>query len=139
MKIKLQVIVAALMVVLGGGCTGEAPTKSLSDQMIGRWKLTRLAGQPVAQSQLREWDIQFRKGGVWTYQGSLSGTYAGMRVSGSGRWSIRQRTLTYSAGDARGSSRVELSGRQLTLFPDPVLTNPPQQQPVESVYERLDQ
>ncbi len=128
-----RMIFATLL--LAASCSRSEVSRPDSSQLQGRWRLENLGGQPLRDTAIQQWEIEFAKDRTWHYTGTMAGL-AGMRVSGAGRWYAQNRTLVYSAGDGHGSAVFEISGIELKLRPDPELTNQ-QHNPVESTYRRL--
>jgi hypothetical protein len=131
-------VFAALIVfaACSSSCGLDSAHADRSEQLIGTWDLRRVAGQSVSHLGLHDWQLEFGRGGSLKYRGAMTGTLAGMQVNGKGRWQLQKNTLRYNTEGTAGASIIRLSEEELTLTPDPILVNPGNRNPVETVYVR---
>ena len=121
---SFRVISAALLFLSCNGFVGEVEIKPTKQSLVGEWSLATVNNVEPRTINIQGWRINFRNDGTWSYEGEMSGSFAGMKVRGEGRWRTTGDTLEYTAGDQRGSSSFSLASGQLTLTPDPVLAAP---------------
>ncbi len=103
-------LACGLVLLLGGGEAGRSSTQSKG--LLGAWDLTRAGEGDPASINIKTFRIEFREDGSWTYRGEMEG---------SGKWTMKEQSLEYTAGDNKGISSVSVSGNRLTLSPDPVI------------------
>ena len=110
-------------------------TAQLSSALVGKWALRTVAGRPPSTINIKAWEISFSPNGKWKYSGEMTGSFAGMRVEGSGSWTVKNDILSYSAGATHGTCKIAIKARALSFSPDPVLM-PDGKTPVNTEYER---
>jgi len=92
-----------------------------SANLLGTWKLKAVGGKDPATIAIKSWQVEFREQGNWIYSGSMTGKWEGMKLSGSGKWSLQGNHLEYTAGVNTGKATVHINNDSLVLSPDPVV------------------
>ena len=129
-------VLATLIVFAALSSCGIDSPRDHSAQLVGTWDLRSVAGQNVTSFGFHDWHLEFQRGGTLKYWGAMTGTLAGMQVSGKGHWQLQKNTLRYNTEGTAGACIARVSEEELTLTPDPVLVNPGNRNPAETVYVR---
>ena len=137
---SFRAVSAALLLLGCNGFVGEAEVKPAANQsLVGDWSLATVNSAEPATINIQRWQVSFRSDGTWSYEGEMSGSFAGMKVRGQGTWRTTGKTLEYTAGDQHGKSSFSLVNGQLALNPDPVLAAPGGRTSVSSAYNKTAQ
>jgi hypothetical protein len=114
----------SLVPLLLMGCAshvGKAPDSTGKLDIHGSWLLKTVGGRSPDVVAIKTWRISFSGDQQWTYSGEMTGRFAGMQVSGSGRWTLQSDVLNYAAENNKGESKITVKDGVLTLSPDPVI------------------
>src|SRR5437773_334083 len=99
------------------GCSSGKPVRS--EDLLGKWRLVRVGGQPPAAYDFKSFHIDIAADGTWTSQIVTQGQFVGvMSIKGGGKWSLADGVVSYTSGDNSGKSRVRLESGRLILDPD---------------------
>jgi hypothetical protein len=136
-----QALVAVSMLVVWGCQPARQDRAQESDSkptqsIVGIWKLNSVAGGDPSSINIETYDIEFEQGGTWRFAATMNGSYLGMKMNGSGAWSLKGNTLEFTFGENKGEVRMGVSQDALTLSPDPVLRRSGTDE-VETVYKRV--
>jgi hypothetical protein len=107
----------------GYGCSSGKPSSPAEqpvrlDDLVGKWRLVGVGGQPPAAFGFKSLQIELAADGTWTSQIEMQGQFAGMSMKGGGKWSLADGAVNYTSGDNSGKSRVRLASGRLVLDPD---------------------
>jgi hypothetical protein len=95
--------------------------RDLESRVSGEWTLKEWGGESPRALNIKELVFRFKKGGIWEYEATMTGTYEGMMMKGSGTWAIEGDSFVYKAGDNGGRSHVTIIDGILGLDPDPIV------------------
>lgn len=101
--------------------SGGLGNLSANDMIIGKWNLTRVDRQTPSTLDIKSHKIDFAINGTWTSETVMQGPFSGMQVKSSGTWSLKDSTISYTAGSNSGRSEIKLTKGQLILNPDFVI------------------
>jgi len=132
----------ALVAILVGACGHAAsrppaaatPSAHPGDALVGTWDLRTFADAPPTAHNIKTYEVAFLPDHTWTFSAVMTGDWEGMRMEGSGSWSVDAGQLDYTAGANSGSSVISWRDGSLVLDPDPVLRDQARQ-PGTAVYD----
>jgi hypothetical protein len=129
------VLASTILLIAAIGAMSSHTNATLLSGLPGTWRLTAVGGKDPITISVRSWQIEFREQGKWLYSGAMTGKYEGMKLSGSGTWSLQGNQLDYTAGANKGQTTVHVERDSLTLSPDPVIRLQGKE-PVDTQYVR---
>jgi hypothetical protein len=116
--------IAVLSVAMAAACASErradpSPFGVTTEDLVGRWKLVRIANVPPSSLHIKSGALEFTSDGRWTSQTEMEGPWAGASMKGSGTWSLGPSgVVRYTAGGNSATSTVSLKESRLVLSPD---------------------
>jgi hypothetical protein len=116
--------VACCLAVVCGGCasagkpTQPAAQRVRAEDLVGKWRLVGAGGQPPAALNIKSLLLDIAADGTWKSQVQMQGTFAGVSMEASSKWSLTDDLVTYTAAANSGKSLVRIESRRLILDPD---------------------
>ena len=75
-------------------------------------------GQPPSDVQIKSVQINIDRDGNWSSDIEMEGNFAGVSMTGDGKWAMADGVVSYTSGAISGKSRVQLESGRLVLDPD---------------------
>lgn len=114
---RVACLLLCSLVAASCGCSSNKPPIRSVD-LLGKWRLVRVGGQPPAAYGLNSLEIDLAADGTWTSEMVTQGQVGGITAKGGGNWSLADEVVSYTSGENAGKSRVRLDAGRLTLDPD---------------------
>ena len=119
----ISVFLAGVCATCICACKADRPTPASDDarlhnDLVGKWRLVKADGKPLAELSLKSQEIELAADGTWTSNIAFGGQMDGMTVKGGGKWSLQGDSISYTNGQESGKSKVTLTAGKLTLDPD---------------------
>ncbi len=92
-----------------------------TDAVLGKWKLVSAGGSTPAVLSIKSHEMELRADGSWAASSEMQGSFAGMKLNFSGKWSLSDGALNYTAGSDSGQAKVRVVRGRLVLDPDFVI------------------
>jgi hypothetical protein len=119
-----EMLLGCCLLVIVHGCNfAEQPTTPVAkairaEDLVGKWRMVRADGQPLAQFDMKSLKIDIAADGAWTSEIEMQGQWTGMSMKGGGKWSLADGVVSYTSGANSGMSRVTLKQERLIFDPD---------------------
>lgn len=117
-------VICWISAFLLGGCGSiEQPPQSVPQpirvpDVLGKWRLIRADGQPPSSLNIKSLELELTESETWTSHAEMEGAFAGMKLDFSGKWSLVDGVVSYSAGANSGKSRIRFESGRLIVDPD---------------------
>jgi len=103
----------SILLVAGLGAMSQRTDASSrvlpSANLLGTWQLKAVGGKDPATIAIKSWQVEFREQGNWIYSGSMTGKWEGMKLGGSGTWSVQGNHLEYTPVSTQAKRRCTLT------------------------------
>jgi hypothetical protein len=91
-------------------------------QLVGRWKLERIARREPADFKVKEWTIEFTDDGRWRAVGLVIGPWESLQLESSATWRAEGNRIFFRMNDSETECGVKFDHEKLLLFDDPAIT-----------------
>src|SRR5580698_1083313 len=107
MRRSVWALIVCGLCAAADGCNSGQPSSSpaqsvRSEDLLGKWRLVRVDGQPPAAFGFKSLQIDINADGTWTSQIAMQGQFAGVSMKGGGKWSLTDGVVSYTSGDNAG-------------------------------------
>jgi hypothetical protein len=91
-------------------------------QLIGKWRLEKIASRDPSKFKIASWVIEFKEEGKWEAAGFVIGPWDSMQLKGSATWRLEVNRIFFDTGNKETECGIKFYGEKLLLFDDPLIT-----------------